>query len=182
MATNFDYYEMRIKNVRHVVETERDFYLNNPEINDVSIILEYATYLTSRIQSDRIETEEIVRYDAKGNRSDIKKMNIDNHAISINILVYSKPWIRLKEFHKVVKLKEFVDGLVYEPRKSKPLDEVKVAANREALKKQLISGIGEKRYGKNKTEIDYDVVGMRIRSIDGVVYRRKKCEYRIEWD
>jgi len=70
--------------------------------------------------------------------------------------LYLKPWSKLTQIHKIIKIKEFVKNL-----------EIKNANKSEKLKDTLIESIKDK---KNKIKINYDSTKGKIISIANLSY------------
>ena len=105
-------------------------------------------------------------------------MNMDEYSKDIDIFVFKRPWNKLREIHKIMKIKEFVDEIIYK----KVVKEVDIKKNKEYLKIELCKGVKEKKYTKNKNEIAYDMESMKIISIGCLILNKKKGLYNIVWD
>ncbi|XWV24909.1 hypothetical protein QJ856_gp0872 [Tupanvirus deep ocean] len=175
--SNFDYYSFRVKTVTDKINEEIAFY-ESCEYNNVHPIKDYLTYLKSRIGIDKIETTTMMHYDNLGNKREIKKMNMDEYAKDMDIFVFKRPWNKLREFHKIMKIKEFIDSLEY-GKKAKQKD---IKKNKEYLKEEICGGLRNKRFGKNKSEVVYDQENMVILSISSLDYNKKTGLYEIDWD
>ena len=175
--TSFDYYDFRKKNAVAKINEEIAFY-ENCIYSKSYPVNQYLLYLRNRIGMDKIESATITHYDGAGNKKEIQKMNMDEYVKDMDIYIFSRPWIRLKEIHKTMKIKEFIEGLVY----SKKLKESTIAKNKEYLKKEICLGVKTKKFGKHKSIIDYDEKNMNILSISCIDYNKKKRLYEIDWD
>ena len=175
--SNFDYYSFRIKSVTDKINEEIAFY-ENCDYRNVCPVKEYLVYLKGRIGTDKIETTTMTHYDNLGNKQEIKKMNLDEYLKDVNVLTFKKPWGKLREFHKIMKIKEYVDGLEY-GKKAKQKDIIK---NKKYLKEEIFAGLKNKRFCKNKSEVMYDHDNMVILSISSVDYNKKTGLYEIDWD
>ena len=175
--SNFDYYQFRIKNVTDKINEEIAFYQksNYAKIYPVST---YLNYLESRIGLNKIDPLMMTRYDNSGNKHEIKKMNLEEYVKDMDILVFKKPWNKLHLFHKVMKIKEFIDSLEYGSKASKS----KIDKNKEELKKIICNGLKEKRFNKHKSEVEYDQEAMQIQSISCLNYDKKTGLYEVDWD
>ena len=76
--------------------------------------------------------------------------------------VYKKPWNKLNNIHKIIKVKEFVDNL-----NTNDIDMKKI------LKAQLVSLIKIKKINKN-TDVNYDVTNGNIIAIPIIQYKDSK--------
>ncbi|AKI80086.1 hypothetical protein QJ850_gp613 [Acanthamoeba polyphaga mimivirus] len=93
--------------------------------------------------------------------------------------MFKKPWAKLKPFHKIMKIKKYIDTLPYD----KKIKENFISKNKEELIDEITKGLTEKKFGtKNKSEIIYDSDKMEITSISCVDYDKKEKLYYIDWD
>jgi hypothetical protein len=74
--------------------------------------------------------------------------------------LYLKPWSKLTQIHKVIKIKEFINNL-----------DIKDVTEKENLKEQLIIQIKEK---KSKNKISYDDTKGKILSISNLSFNNDK--------
>lgn len=177
--SNFDYYTFQINIVIEKINEEIDFYTKSEYANHYPIN-EYIAYLKQRIGIDKLETTAMMQYDNAGNRREIKKMNLDEYSKDLDILVYKKPWNKLKEFHKIVKIKEFINRLEYNNKKE--VNKKQIEKNKKYIKDEICSGLKNKKFGKNKSTIEYDPEPMTITSVSSVWYNKKTGLYEIDWD
>lgn len=176
--SNFDYYNFRIKNVIDKINKEIKFY-ENCEYAKIYPLNEYIEYLKSRLGMDKKnEVNAMTQYDNMGNKREIKKMNLDEYTKDMDILVFSRPWNKLKIFHKMMKIKEYVNSLEYQ----KKVDEKKIIKNREYILKEISNGLNNKKFGKNKAEVIYDPESRMILSISCLSYNKKTKLYEVDWD
>lgn len=176
--TSFDYYNFRKKKVTEKINEEIEYY-EDTEYAKVQPLCEYLLYLRNRIGIDQVEKTCVAHYyDNSGNKMEIQKMNMDEYAKDMDIMVFRKPWNKLKEFHKIMKIKEYINNLEF-GKKAKSKD---ITTNKEHLKTELCDGLKAKKFGKNKAEIVYDHENMNILSIDCLVYQKKTGLYQIDWD
>lgn len=175
--SNFNYYDYRIKMVTDKINEEIDFY-ENCDYHDVFIINDYLTYLKNRIGTNKIETTTITHYDNFGNRHEVKKMNMNEYNKDIDNIMFNKPWMKLREFHKIMKIKEYVNNLEY----GKKVKEKDILKNKKYLIDEICSGLKNKKFCKNKSEIIYDQKNMSILSISSVDYKKKTGLYEVDWD
>lgn len=171
---NFNYYEFQINTVTEKIHEEID-YFEKSEYGNQYPVDEYLIYLKTRIGVNKKEPSFISHYDTSGRRYEMTKMNMDEHGKELDVYVFRKPWTKLKEFHKIMKIKEYVDNLKYS-RKCTPK---KINENREYLKQELSTGVKDKKFGKNKSEIEYDTEKMMIISISCL--EKKKGLYKVDW-
>lgn len=175
--TNFDYHTFRIKNVSDKINKEISFY-ENSGYSEIYPINEYIQYLKSRLGIDKNEVTIIMQYDTKGNKRELKKMDINEYYKDMDILVFAKPWNKLKPIHKTMKIKEYINSLEYH----KSAKSNQVAKNKEFLIKEICDGLTNKKFGKNKSEIVYDPKTMTILDISCLSYNKKTKLYEIDWD
>jgi hypothetical protein len=173
---NFDYYNFHIKSVTSKINKEIAFY-ENCGYNNIPPLKEYLEYLKSRIGLDRQTKNPNARIVNTGMYT-IRKMDLNEYVKDMDILTFRKPWNKLREFHKLMKINEYVDHLHYDDKIGKK----KVEKNKKYLKKYLCSGIRDKKFGKNKCEIVYDEKAMTIVSISCLIYDKKTGLYMIDWN
>lgn len=175
--TNFDYYNFRIKYVTDKINEEIAFY-EKYEYCTVHPFREYLLYLKNRLGIDKQEMKNVIYQDNFGNKCEIKKMNLDEYAKDMDILMFKRPWNKLKDFHKTMKMKEYIDHLEYR-KKAKQID---ITNNKKYLKEEICSGLKNKKFGKNKSEITYDEEKMNISSISCIIFNKKTGLYVVDWD
>ena len=174
--SNFDYFDFRIKFITEKINDEINFYEKSEYIT-VYPFNEYLSYLKNRVGLNKYEINAMFRYDVSGNKCEIKKMNMNEYTKDIDIYVYKRPWNKLREFHKIVKIKEFIDNIKF----SSKINQSDILKNKEKLKQELCDGIREKKFKKNKNEIIYDKDEMKITSITCLIFNKKKRLYDVIW-
>lgn len=180
MTTNFDYYAFHSNTIVNSIKTEIDFYEQLGLTKVKSPIKDYCDYLTTRITLDKPDLPTMTIYDMTGNSHEIKKMNPDEYTQTLDIIMFRKPWPKLREFHKIMKIKEYCDKLPFESKKH-PVDKKTADKNKDDIVKQILEGLKNKRFAKNKSEITYDMNQMQITKISAVV-KGKNGLYVIDWD
>ena len=175
--TNFDYYTFQINAVVEKINEEIDFF-EKCEYAGCHPVNEYLAYLKHRIGADREEPATMMQYDNSGNKREIKKMNMDEYSKDLLVIIYKKPWNKLREIHKHNKIKEFINKLEHS-KKIKPKNALK---NRKYLVEEICVGLKNKRFGKNKSVVEYDQEKMEITSISSVWFNKKTGLYEIDWD
>ena len=103
---------------------------------------------------------------------------MDEYAKDMDIFVFKKPWNKLREFHKIMKIKQFVDALEF-GHKAKEKD---ITKNKAYIIEEICAGLKNKKFCKNKSEVVYDQEEMKIMSISSVDYNKKTGLYEIDWD
>lgn len=176
MAIQFEYYTYQQNLAIEKINEEIKFYENN-EYGTLTFVRDHVAYLETRIGTGRSRFTNSYKIDKNGNRSEIKKMNMDEYSKDMHIMTYGRPWNKLKEIHKIMKINEFVDALEY-----KKTDIKKINRNKKYIKEEIIEGIKTKKFIKNKNTIEYDKDQMIIISIDCIDYNKKKGIYKIEWE
>lgn len=174
--STFDYYNFRIINVTETIKNEINFYKTH-EYRNTSIISSYTNYLINRISSDKPASTHVPHYDKGGNKVEIKKMNMDEYSKDIDIMMYKRPWTKLNQIHKITKIREYINNLKYD----KKIKSTIIEKNREDLINDIIKGLELKKFGKNKNQIEYDHINMKINDISCIYYSKKKCIYTIKW-
>lgn len=176
--SNFDYYNFQINTVVEKINEEIEFY-EKCEFVSCYPISSYLEYLKKRIGLNNTqEPVAIMHYDNSGNKREIKKMNLDEYGKDMDMYVFKRQWNKLREYHKIMKIREYIDGLEY----GKKAKEKHIAKNNKYLKDEICAGLRTKKFGKNKSEIVYDKEQMCIRSISSVYYNKKTGLYEIDWD
>jgi len=175
--TNFDYYEFQATLAIDKIQEEIAFYEASSYANCYPF-RDYLLYLRSRIGIDKPKENSMYRYDGTGNKREIKKMNIDEYSKDIDVMMFNRPWKKLKEFHKIMKIKEFIDILTF-GKKAKPK---KIAENKKYIQDEICNGLKTKKFNKNKSEIVYDQKNMKIISISCLDFNKKNGLYNIDWD
>lgn len=175
-SKNFDYYNFRINIVTEVITKEIKFYEEHPYAG-VMPLTKYIFYLNSRITGNKCTPAPMIHSDRSGNIHIVKNMNIAEYIKDLDKVTFDNPWNKLKEFHKIMKIKIFIDELEYDPKLSEEL----VKANREYLKVEICAGLKTKRFIKNKCEIIYDRPNTRIVSISCLLQNKKSKLYEIDW-
>ncbi|AEX61712.1 hypothetical protein mvi_514 [Megavirus vitis] len=171
---NFNYYDYRISTVTNDIKKELEFYLKSDFANQYPLD-QYIFDLKKRIGCDRYESSKTY-YD--NSQTEMKKMNLDEYGKDMDAMVYKKPWNKLKEFHKIMKIKEYINKLTY----VKKITNSDMENNKESLIKEIILGLKSKKFNKNKSEIIYDYEKMEITSMSCLDYNKKKGIYVIDWD
>ena len=177
---NFNYKDFRKEVVVSKINKEMIFL----ETNSVASteLSEYIIYLKSRIGSKFIKKNITIPYYITNH----KKLNMPEHLKYLDTMTYQKPWCRMKDIHKNLKVTEFVSSLEYPKAPGFHQDgddnDECIKNNREYIKNKLMEGIRAKKFGKNKAQLDYDVENMKINSVDCVVYNKNTGIYEIDWD
>ena len=173
----FCYYDFQIASVKQKCSEEILFF-SNSEFCNASPFKERIEYLKTRIGLNKNKyARNITIYDNNGVRQELKKMVMTDYNKDLDKLTYSWPWNKLREIHKILKIKEFVGNLKYSDKMDKDL----VENNRTYIINQLIFGLRNKKFNKNKSEIDYDSKEMIINTIS-CIEKNNKGLYEIDWD
>jgi len=145
---------IKIKHLQELVKKlksdESDYH-----INDLNIIIKILKDRNNEISDQKIEVKESRR--TKGT---------DNLFNKMDQYMFNKPWNRLPEIHKLIKIKEYVNNslIIYETQK------------KEKLIKVMFNHVKQKNLTK-KGSVNYDQVNSRIVSIPSLKYNKKKEEY-----
>jgi hypothetical protein len=155
---NFDYYAFQESLVKTKIIEEIKYY------DDKDIVpRKYVEYLKKRVGMDD---------DAINNTYTKEKTSMNDYLANLENVSYQKPWIKLQDFHKRKKLEEFVNRLNYKNDDGKE-------KNRKKVLEKLCKGLDDKKYGKNKSVITYDMRKMQITNIDCVIYNKKSDSYKV---
>lgn len=174
---NYSYYDFRIRKITETVNEELAFY---ESCNYVSLpfIAQYITYLKSRIG---INQEPVVKkyfyHNYISNIQPVKKLDMNEHGKDMDILVFKKPWNKLHNIHKYLKIKEYVDNLIFLPTTNKE----DIESNRKYIQESILTGLREKKFKKGKDEITYNEQEMKISDINVISFNDKTGLYEIEW-
>lgn len=173
----FNYYQFRITLVKENIDKEISFY-EKSDLRSIHPISDYVNYLKGRIASDSYLPSTIKYYDKSGNMVERNTMDTEVFFKDMDIKVFKKPWSKLRIIHKILKVKEFIGNLQYRGK----LSESKIKKNKKYLIEEISDGLKNKKFVKNKSEVDYDEKKMVITSISCLAYNKKKDEYEIDWD
>lgn len=172
MATtdNFDYYNFRIKTITENIQGEIDWYVSHG-YTAIPQLKTYIEYLQKRINKPTSFNNMIyTKYDTKGNKCELKNIDIEQYSKDMDVFVFKKPWNKMQRFHKIMKIKEFVASLPYDTNTNADV----IAANRAYILAELINGIDNKKFNKNGSVVDWCPVNFKIGSISCLTYNKKK--------
>jgi len=169
--TTFDYYSFRETKIRNKIKEELDLYENGEFaiIKDLPPMNQYIEYLKVRIGTNS-------KYKAKYVCRSHEPIIMSEYSKNLDTMTYKRPWNKLKDVHKIAKIKDYVNNLSY----NKISDE-KMAENQTIIIDQLCEGLKEKRFVKNKSVIEYDTETMTITGIS-CLSMAKNGLYEIDWD
>lgn len=174
MIGNFNYDTFRKKKVTEKIKREMDFFGKYSDAN-ISAVKNYLEYLDSRIYGKQLKKLRIFEKFWK-EAPQVEKLDMDEYGKDMDILMFKKPWSKLREFHKIMKIKEFVQNLEYETE-SENIDK-----NKKQIVEKIIDGIRTKKFGKNKSEIIYDPEQMMVTSISCLQYSKRSGLYKVVWN
>lgn len=182
VGDNFDYYNFRIKNITTNIQQEIDYYVNNKYIL-VPQYNEYVEYLKKRIgkhtdQQKMLNNMTYTKYDNRGNKCELKNIDIEQYSKDLDVFVFKKPWNKMQKIHKIMKIKEYVSNLEY---KSNKPSNAKISKNRSFIIDQLVSGIENKKYNKNGSVVDWSMTDFKINGISCLDYNNDTGLYEIDW-
>lgn len=174
LQQNFDYYGFQINKVTQHINSEINFF-KNYQYADCLLIKDYYDYLLTRINGKQAnpKTAKFVQYN-----TGCEKMVLDEYCKDLDIMTFKRPWARLKEFHKIMKIKEYVNNLSYKKNTKQKI----IEKNRKYLVDEICDGLKNKKFGKNKSDIIYNPDKMCIESISCISLNKKKDKYEIDWD
>lgn len=175
MDSIFNYYTFRESFITNKVSKELEFY----ERHDFKYIYpldEYIIYLKKRVGIDVYKSKPMCSlYNRTG--LGLSTMMIDEHNIDMDTISYQRPWNKLREIHKITKIKEYIDKLIY----NKKFDSICIEKNNNKIINELCEGLKMKNFVKGKSSIEYDQDKMIILSISCVT-KNKKGIYIVDWD
>lgn len=99
------------------------------------------------------------------------KKNKDNNLFdNMDQYLFNKPWNRLPEVHKFIKIKEYVNKslIIYENEK------------KERLIKQMFTAVKQKKLTR-KGSVNYDSINCRIISVPNLKYNKSKEIYYLNF-
>lgn len=171
---NFDYYGFQINKVTRSINTEMEFFRKHP-YGECFLIKEYLEYLSTRINGKppTNKASKFVPYNIG-----CEKMVLDEYCKDLDAMTFKRPWTKLKEFHKIMKIKEYIGQLPFKKKIKNKL----IEKNRNYLVNEITDGLRNKKFGKNKSEITYNPETMLIDSISCISYNKKKGIYEVDWD
>ena len=172
----FDYYRYRLNSVKADVERELDFMMSSPVFMEEPYA-GYLEYIKKKLGVDKFDPKEIHVYDEKGNLSIMQKVDKE-YIKQQSDDMYSRPWGKIRIYHKKLKIDQFVNNLKY----SSKVSDKKIHKNRSEIIEKLYWGLSNKCFCKNKSVITYDAEEMVIKSISCLSYNKKTRLYEIEWD
>lgn len=174
MSITFDYYTHLERSITKDVTTEIQFYQNN-HLTDMYFVADYVKYLGNRIYN--VDLVCINKYDKFGGQIEMKKMNVNEYSKDLDLLVYKREWVKLKEFHKKKKIMEYINNLPYDPS----ISQQAIAKNRKFLFNAISKGMLMKRFKKGHNTINYNKAKMQIDSIECIVIDDDTKTYKVEW-
>lgn len=169
----FDYFELRRQEITNGIALEIDFYKKCKHY-DISIVSEYVDYLEQRTgQKKKVNLRENTETE-----QEYQKIDMNNHYKSMEVVIYRKPWSKLRDQHKNAKINEYVESLFYDKN---IVHEDIITVNKNKLKKTLCSeGVDKKLFIKDSSIIKYNQDAMKIESINCVVLLPKGT-YDVKW-
>lgn len=171
----FNYDEFRRSMVRQKVEEQIQFYERLPK--DAPFVESYLEYLRNRLGGTFkvVPDRPLFSYDRRGNRFEITKFDQEEFNKDMEKVTYGIPWAKMKEYHKINKIKEFVNNLEYK-KNQKGVD-----TNKKKIATELIKGLENKKFQSGGSIIEYDKTQMKIISIS-CCRKLKNGLYEIDWD
>lgn len=157
-----EYQERRKHDIHDRVQLELQFCRGHIYAN-TSCLQEMIAYLETRIGAQYNRQREVLRYDQA------------EYSQFADELVYKKPWAKLKDIHKTIKMREYVKILAYEDQSHR-----QIRQNREQVLADLEQGLRDKRMNKNGCAVDYNEELMCIEDIPAVV-KRSNGLYKVRW-
>jgi hypothetical protein len=148
---------------------EIKYYMSNDPQN--SFKDHYLAEIKKRCFINNIEKKENVTYilDTTNKKFTLKTIKSSEYNQTLNYSIYAKRWSLLKEFHKIQKIREYINELPYK----ESLAEGMVANNRTEILRKSIELIKDKKNPMVKNAITYDPPSMKITEISFVVQDSK---------
>lgn len=169
--TTFDYYAFREVRIRSKINEELNLYEQGDfaDLKDLPPLNQYISYLKTRIGTN-------TKNKYKNNARPHEHLSMIEYGKDLDILVYQRPWNKLKNIHKIAKIKEYINNMEYDKGTPEQIEK-----NKTDLIEQLSEGLTSKRFVKGKSVIEYDQGEMIITEIS-CVSLGKKGLYEIDWD
>ena len=169
-----DYYLARVGRISARIDNElaslsAHGYLSVPGVR------EYASYLAGRIGRGEYDPTAVRKWDAWGGQREVRTLDPQAYAQQAYRQALQKDFNKLAPFHKVQMFRAYVASLPYSRRA------LGVEANREEILAQLVQGIDDKMYNKNKTEVSYDGEAGRILNVPSVYIPEDERLYIVDW-
>lgn len=122
----------------------------------------------------------VYQLDMSGKRPKVNEVKTNEFEVYENELQFKKPWQRLKDFHRLAKIKEYVDQLEYHESVKKS----RIDRNRKKIMNRLEEAMKDKKFNnaRKNSQIVYDQNEMKIKIITCVEYDKKKKKYVIDFD
>jgi hypothetical protein len=144
-----DIEELRILLCNKRWQNEIDAIEENDDSDDDELIEKYKKNIKKKVKPDK-KISTIIKNNNKDSKSAIdNKDEIDPSIIpsnatlpmfqQIDYYLYKKPWLRLQEFHKLIKIREYINSLNIKDNEKKNLIELleKKLKNKELKNKQI---------------------------------------------
>jgi hypothetical protein len=152
-----------IKNVlqhlkNNAVQNDTDI---SPDITSLETIIKNIKDSNNSITSSDTENRQLLNNSENKFNVDSSEKNIDINDYSDDYL-YKKPWTKLSNIHKIIKLKEFVQKLI-----------ISNDEDRDKLKESLINLVNKKLLTKKDT-VKYDSLNARIIGIPNLKFSNGK--------
>ena len=128
-------------------------------INDMKEL--YYKNIESYAKKHKIEVNMPIHINTTSEHNEVMT-NTETETILTDDYVYKKLWNKLNNIHKIIKIKEFVNGIVIDDLEMKKL-----------LKNQLVNMIKDKKLTK-KSDIEYDHINGKIISIPSLQFKQNK--------
>jgi len=150
-------YDSKIENLKNKIQIKYIQAIIKQLGNDGS------NYHLNDLQKIMLDLKNNTKVDKKKQENNSTKTNLFNN---IDQYMFNKPWNRLPEVHKLLKMKDYVNNslIIYDNSK------------KEKLMKELFSNVKKKNLTR-KGSVNYDHVNCRIISIPSLKYDKNKEEY-----
>ncbi|MEM0354073.1 MAG: hypothetical protein QXW79_00690 [Thermoplasmata archaeon] len=166
----FDYYIFQTNMVVEKINEEIEFY-ENCDYAEYQPIREYLEYLKNRLGKNKKGKNTYL----DRNRRELKKMDLDKYKKDLDVLIFRKPWNKLKKFHQIMKIREYINGLEF----GKKCEPERIEKNKNYILNKICNDIRNKKFDKSR--IKYDPDKMAIVSISCLSYNKKTGLYEVEW-
>ena len=169
---SINYDDLRIDTIKQEVLNELSMLKSSPHSRHPLVIADIE-YLERRININQPHRN----FDYHGNALIHVNTDQDKHHQDLQRLVYGLPWKRLHHYHRVLKVREYVNTLPYPMTLAE--DQIQ---NREHLIREISYGLSHSQFVKHKSSIEYDVDAMCITEISCISWSEKEGVYSINWN
>jgi hypothetical protein len=178
----FDYFKFYSKWISDIVTNEEEYFNQSDIPYELKkdylecIIPIYETLQEKKILNNN--TKIVLQIDRNNQKREYQTMTINEILDCVDTFAYQKPWAKLKEFHKINKIKEYIKELEYDTSDNTILNDSKIKKNKNKLFNELWKLIQSKKINQ-KQIIEYNHDKCKIDDISCIVYNDDTKLYEI---